>query len=316
MKYFFILAACLCIFSFSISAQTSLSAEQYLEYGKQQFEQGEIDEAISVYTKAIELKPNFTQAYLYRGIAYGINRDREKASADYTAAIEIDPRTFQAYFLRADIKLSFKDYDGAIADAAKVVALDPKNQEAYFNRSYFYFIQNKRAEAAADLKKAAAIDANTQIGKYSAQLLQVLKREKNARLPITDHDALLAKYPMLAPEIYFHRADVHFMNGEFDRAIADYAKVIELAPNNALAYANRAAVYLEKQQYALTIEDAGKAISLKSDLGLAYLIRGFGYVALGNETLAQTDFDEALKIEPTYKTDLEKKVKKIRAKKR
>ncbi len=50
------------------------------------------DRAILGYTKAIELKPNFAEAYLWRGYSYAITGDYVKASADREKAIELKPK--------------------------------------------------------------------------------------------------------------------------------------------------------------------------------------------------------------------------------
>src|SRR5215204_1440714 len=50
------------------------------------------DEAIREYTKAIELNPQFAEAYYNRGIAYSDKKEYDAAIQDYTKAIELNPR--------------------------------------------------------------------------------------------------------------------------------------------------------------------------------------------------------------------------------
>ena len=51
--------------------------------------------AIADYTKAIEISPEFADAYVGRGIVYQAGGDRERAIADYSKAIEIKPAAFK-----------------------------------------------------------------------------------------------------------------------------------------------------------------------------------------------------------------------------
>jgi Tfp pilus assembly protein PilF len=63
---------CLCVcLTVSASAQTAtLTAEDYFNRGQEFFKQLEPDGAIANYTKAIELNPNYTEAYLKRGFIF------------------------------------------------------------------------------------------------------------------------------------------------------------------------------------------------------------------------------------------------------
>ena len=53
--------------------------------------------AIGEYDKAIELKPDYAQAYGVRGIAYSEKGDLDAAIKDYRKAIEMNPGDANAY---------------------------------------------------------------------------------------------------------------------------------------------------------------------------------------------------------------------------
>jgi len=46
------------------------TAQYYLEQGKELFKGGNLDQAITDYTRALELNPRFASAYNNRGAAY------------------------------------------------------------------------------------------------------------------------------------------------------------------------------------------------------------------------------------------------------
>ncbi len=73
--------------------------------------------AIADYTKAIQLKPNFPQAYNNRGFSYRHKRLYGQAVADYTRAIQLKPDYAFAYYNRGIVyegtgrkKLAIRDY--------------------------------------------------------------------------------------------------------------------------------------------------------------------------------------------------------------
>ena len=63
-------------------------------------------------------------------------------------------------------------------------------------------------------------------------------------------------------EEYLHRGDAYFEKEEYDKAIAEFSRAIELDPNYAEAYYKRGVAYLRKDKYDEAIADLTKAIEL------------------------------------------------------
>ena len=61
-----------------------------------------IDRAIADFTEAIELQPDFADAYYNRGIAYHEKREYDRAIVDYTMTIGLKPDLVEAYNNRGD----------------------------------------------------------------------------------------------------------------------------------------------------------------------------------------------------------------------
>jgi tetratricopeptide (TPR) repeat protein len=85
------------------------------------------------YSKAIELKPNFAEAYCHRGnieqfkSIYGSTRLNE-ALADYDKAIELKPDLAEAYFGRSSVKQKLGDVVGSQADQEIFTSLKSKTK--------------------------------------------------------------------------------------------------------------------------------------------------------------------------------------------
>ena len=58
---------------------------------------GEYKSAISDFTTAIKLDPDYPAAYNNRGVAYGNLGEHRSAISDYTTAIKLDPDYAKAY---------------------------------------------------------------------------------------------------------------------------------------------------------------------------------------------------------------------------
>jgi tetratricopeptide (TPR) repeat protein len=75
----------------------SKEAKSYFDRGLAYYKTGQYDEAISEYTKVIEINPKVAEAYGNRGLAYGRKGQYDLAIADFNKAIEINPMDGRAY---------------------------------------------------------------------------------------------------------------------------------------------------------------------------------------------------------------------------
>ena len=78
-------------------------------------------------------------------------------------------------------------------------------------------------------------------------------------------------------DFYFNRGFAYINKGQYDRAISDYTKAIEIDPKYASIYYNRGIAYDNKGQYDQAISDHTKAIEIDPKLVSAYYNRGVVY---------------------------------------
>lgn len=99
---------------------------------------------------------------------------------------------------------------------------------------------------------------------------------------------------------------------DYDCAIQNYSKWIELNPNVRSAYNNRGIAYSKKGMYESAISDYNKAIEISPDYEDAYVNRGVAYHNQGKYNLAIADYRKALQLDPNddiAKNNLEKVLK-------
>ncbi len=63
-------------------------------------------------------------------------------------------------------------------------------------------------------------------------------------------------------EAYNNRGNTHADKGQYDQAISDYTKALEINPQDAIAYCNRGIVYYFRKEYGKSWENVKKARSL------------------------------------------------------
>ncbi len=75
-------------------------------------------------------------------------------------------------------------------------------------------------------------------------------------------------------ETYINRGRTYIDEGQYDKAVSDYARAIELKPRRADTYYSRGLAYGEKGQYDKAISDYARAIELKPRRADTYYSRG------------------------------------------
>ena len=105
--------------------------------------------------------------------------------------------------------------------------------------------------------------------------------------------------PKLA-DAYNNRGVAYNIKGDFDRAIQDFNKAMQLHPDHANAYNNRGNAYSEKGDFDRAIEDYNKAIELNPDDAKAYNNRGIAYREKGDFDRAIEDYNKAIELDPDY----------------
>jgi tetratricopeptide (TPR) repeat protein len=120
----------------------------------------------------------------------------------------------------------------------------------------------------------------------------------NYNQAIEDYDRAIEIRPGYV-DAYNNRGSAYKGLGNYRRAIEDYNRAIEIRPGYVDAYNNRGNAYIALGNYKQAIEDYGRAIEIKPDAD-AYYNRGHAYADLGNHRQAIEDYGKAIEIKPDY----------------
>lgn len=97
---------------------------------------------------------------------------------------------------------------------------------------------------------------------------------------------------------YNNRGYEYDDRGDYEKAIADYTKAIQLKPDYAEAYNNRGISYSNRKQYDKAMDDYSKAIKLNPDYSIAYCNRAGIFIDYGMYKEALKDLRKAIKLNP------------------
>ena len=155
--------------------------------------------------------------------------------------------------------------------------------------SVFYFFKDKDLKVAVAILLAAIV------------CFSVLTYRRNFvwRNELTLWEDTMRKSPH-NPRAYKGKGFYFDKIGNYDQALDNYNKALELYPGYDEVYYNRGIVYGMKADYKKAIEDFSKAIDLNPKYAEAYCNRGLAYFYLGEFDKAIAEFDKAIEVRPNY----------------
>ncbi|MCX6251724.1 MAG: tetratricopeptide repeat protein [Bacteroidetes bacterium] len=101
-------------------------------------------------------------------------------------------------------------------------------------------------------------------------------------------------------EPHYNRGLAYCYFRKWDKATADFSQTIGIDPEFAPAYSNRGYTYNNLGQWDKSIADCSKAIEIDPKLPDTYFYRGFANFNIGQLNKAITDFSKAIEIDPKY----------------
>lgn len=112
------------------------------------------DLAQAAYDKAIEVDPNFIEAYVKRGGIKFQKIEFAAAMEDYNRAIEIAENLREMHEYKASIKNVLGDFEGSKLEGAKAEYMKSRVAEAYFHRGHLKRFMEDKPGGCTDLRKS------------------------------------------------------------------------------------------------------------------------------------------------------------------
>lgn len=159
--------------------------------------------------------------------------------------------TSTEYLSRGNGYLTDGNLAKAIVSYNKAIQLNPANLDAYASRGAAHFFQGHYDLAKQDFEKVLQ-ENPLHVTTYSAYgSVLAAQGEYQQALQIFD---LAIKHQPTKAENYFSRAGVYFMLGQYGQAVADYTTVLKLSPAKEVLNA-RGAAYMHMGQEKLAQQD-------------------------------------------------------------
>jgi len=144
-------------------ATQGLTASELMDKALGLVENGKLtdpDKALEYLNKAISLDPNYTAAYIVRGLTWRGKGNYDLAISDYNKAIELNPGYADAYCYRGITWSDKGNYDRAISNYNQAIKLNPGNAGTYSHRGITWAVKGNYAQAISDFNQAIKLNPN------------------------------------------------------------------------------------------------------------------------------------------------------------
>ena len=148
----------------------------HFKNGSAKYQLKNYEGAVLDLNKAIELKPDYKEAYYERALCESELNKYPKALTDFNKVISLDPAFKDAYLNRAFyVKEKTGDFEGAVEDYQKYIGLNTaeNNAFAYNNMGFAKFRMNDLDGAMKDVMTSIKLDAKNSFAYKNRALIYI-----------------------------------------------------------------------------------------------------------------------------------------------
>jgi tetratricopeptide (TPR) repeat protein len=185
-------------------------------------------------------------------------QNHEEAIRLYTIAIESDGRDPEPWHQRGVERMKIGRLQDAEADLTYAIMLDGNKSESYYQRAVVRFKTGKNKESMDDINKAIQLEKGSADYYLFRSVLLALKGSN--REGVLDLDYAISIQPSSAL-LYYYRGRMQQRCNEPDEAIRDYSQALKLDGKNHLYYHWRGRAYISKTDMKAAESDLAEALN-------------------------------------------------------
>jgi tetratricopeptide (TPR) repeat protein len=245
----------------SLFASFALQADDKIIFGDALLQKGSVEEAITLYQKALELAPNDPEVYRKIGNTFAKYGRADEAISLYQKALRMRPDSALTCYNLGTALIQKGRIDEAIVLFQKALQMTPGNAFARYDLGTALLQTGRVDEAISQYQKALEIKPDYALACNNLG------------------NALLQK-------------------GRVDEGILQYQKAVQIQPDFALACNNLGTVFQETGRLDEAITQYQKAVQIEPDFASAHLNLGNALVQKGRTDEAIPEYQKALQLNP------------------
>ena len=216
-----------------------------------------IEEKLSAKAKLIIELQNMVRAY-----AKAKDKAQEKAQIESRERKKAEENLRAERRKRADIEAQMQEKEKSFVDQIVKIKAEATEAVIWAKAEAEYDIAKTRNES--EHKEGMYAKAKIRTDRTAKIKTKIRRKTAIFIFVIVAVGTLLGFYPKQRNNIvnYYNQGSIHLKKNQYDQAILDYTRAIEISPGFAAAYYNRALAYYDKGEYEKAWQDVFKAESL------------------------------------------------------
>ena len=258
------------------------------------FLEGDLNASLQYYDKAIDINPQFSEAWYNKGGSFTDLKIYEGAIESYNAAININPNYSEAWNNKGNVLGKLGRYEDAISAYDRTIKINPQHPNAWYNRGNALDNLGKYEKAIESYD--IAIDVNPQHAEARinrGNILYFLGRSEEA---ITEYDNAIGINPPYA-DAWYNKGIVLSNLNRYGEALVAFDEAIKINTNHAGAWNNKGNVLHLLGRYEEALVSYNVSIKIDSQAGEAWANKGVVLSGLERYEEAIVMYDQSLEID-------------------
>lgn len=255
------------------------------------------EEALSAYDKAIQIQPNYWEAWIGRAQTLASLGRYEEAIEAFDAVIEIRPNELEAWDGRGNIQVKLEQYSEAIASFEKALKLQPNHAPAWYQRGWALHNLGRYEEAVESYDKAV---------EFQPDFHQAWYQRGNALVNLQQHQEAIDSYeeavefqPNFHPAWYSQGIALNHQ-GRYEDAVTAFDQAVKFKPDYYEAWYHRGWALHQANRYPEAVTSYDKAIQIKRKDPQVWYNRGNSLYSLGKYQDAIASYNQAVDLKNDY----------------
>ena len=216
----------------------------------------------ALYTATLQKNPRCWMAHYNLGIVLSEQGEADQAIDHYRRAVALRPDYAEAHYNLGRLLVEHGQLNDAIAHYERAAAINPADAEAQNNLGVTLFGIGRADDAIAHYQKA--LEIRPDYAEASCNLANALIAKDDFDGAIARYTACLAAMPD-QEEAQYNLASALLRKGRTDEAIVEYQKVLQMHPESADAHANLGIAWLAKGRVRDAMAEYTKALQISPE---------------------------------------------------
>ncbi len=282
------------IFLGSGSVLFAQSPKKYYKTGKEFLAKNAYQDAIEQFSKAIELKPEFTDAYIARAEVYETLGEKEKALEDYRRTLVFLTKDGMIYYHAGKLCYDLGKYEDAVELLDKAIGVMKKPLAPYTTKIHALMALEEYDKALDAANKLLNLKKDATNYFLRGKAYEALKNTKAAENDYLMAERLNSRF--IEPRLAL--AGIYLQEDKPEQAMRECNTTLSLDSKNTRAYLLRSKIYVKQLDMPNAINDISRILLIEPDNADMFFLRGTYYQMFNQHINAITDFTKAISLRP------------------